>query len=124
GPAGRRRRGPYRRRSVARPDPSRGARVPPRGRSGRRTPPSRPILARPRCARHARAATVATAGAVLLAPAPSSPVVTARQTRSGVMGRRRTRLPVAAAIALATAAAVGTIGGSPTPFEPRGPPFD
>src|SRR5438128_2592810 len=55
--------------------------------------------------------------------APSNPSRIARQTRSGVMGRRRTRAPVAAAIAFPIAPAVGTIGGSPTPFAPYGPPL-
>ena len=39
----------------------------------------------------------------------------AAQTRSGVMGIRRTCTPSTLAIALAIAAAVGTCGGSPTP---------
>src|SRR5439155_10387073 len=47
----------------------------------------------------------------------------AAQTRSGVIGSSRTRAPTALAIAFPIAPAVGTLGGSPTPFEPRGPPF-
>ncbi len=39
-------------------------------------------------------------------------------TRSGVMGMRVRRTPVARAIALATQAAGGTIGTSPTPRTP------
>ena len=46
------------------------------------------------------------------------------QTRSGVIGSARTRAPVALAIALPIAAAVGTQGGSPTPFDPHGPALD
>ncbi len=34
-----------------------------------------------------------------------------------------TRVPITFAIAFATAPAVGTHGGSPTPFEPFGPAF-
>src|SRR5436309_2578309 len=45
------------------------------------------------------------------------------QTRSGVMGSARTRAPMTFATALAIAPAVGTHGGSPTPFEPFGPAF-
>ena len=37
----------------------------------------------------------------------------------GVIGSERTSAPVASRIAFAIAAAVGTIGGSPSPFEPR-----
>ena len=40
-------------------------------------------------------------------------------TRAGVSGRPAARRPVACANALAIAAAVGTIGGSPSPFAPR-----
>ena len=47
----------------------------------------------------------------------------AAQTRSGVIGSSRIRLPTTCAIALAIAPGVGTVGGSPTPFVPRGPPF-
>src|SRR5262245_51244902 len=47
----------------------------------------------------------------------------AAQTRSGVIGSWRTRSPVSFAIALAIAPAVGTHGGSPIPFDPRGPAF-
>ena len=47
----------------------------------------------------------------------------ASQTRSGVIGSCRTRAPMTFAIAFATAPAVGTHGGSPTPFEPFGPAF-
>src|SRR5260370_40640815 len=47
--------------------------------------------------------------------------LTAAQTLGAVIGRGRTRAPVAAAIALATAPAAGTIGGSPTPLPPPGP---
>ena len=42
----------------------------------------------------------------------------ARRTRSGVMGMWRMRTPVARAMALAMAAAGGTIGTSPTPRTP------
>ena len=42
----------------------------------------------------------------------------AASTRSGVIGMRVTRTPVARAMALATAAAGGTIGTSPTPRTP------
>ena len=47
----------------------------------------------------------------------------ASQTRSGVIGSACTRAPITFAIAFATAPAVGTHGGSPTPFEPFGPAF-
>src|SRR5262245_44811211 len=47
----------------------------------------------------------------------------AAHTRSGVMGSARTRAPTTPAIAFAIAPGVGTVGGSPTPFEPFGPPF-
>ena len=47
----------------------------------------------------------------------------ASQTRSGVIGSWCTRAPITLAIAFATAPAVGTHGGSPTPFEPFGPAF-
>src|SRR5262249_7615984 len=47
----------------------------------------------------------------------------AAQTRSGVIGSSRTRAPIALAIPFPRAPAVGTLGGSPPPFEPRGPPF-
>ena len=47
----------------------------------------------------------------------------AAQTRSGVIGSCRTRAPRTRAIALAIAPGVGTVGGSPTPFVPFGPPF-
>src|SRR6202022_2218258 len=43
----------------------------------------------------------------------------ARSTFIGVIGRSVTRTPIAFATALAIAAAVGMIGGSPTPFTPR-----
>ena len=46
-----------------------------------------------------------------------------RHTRSGVMGNRRPAGRARLVIALATAPAVGTHGGSPTPFEPLGPAF-
>ena len=39
------------------------------------------------------------------------------------MGSWVTRLPITFAIAFAIAPAVGTQGGSPTPFEPFGPAF-
>ena len=42
----------------------------------------------------------------------------ARSTRSGVIGMRVRRTPIARAMALATAAAGGTIGTSPTPRTP------
>ena len=47
----------------------------------------------------------------------------ASHTRSGVIGSCRTRAPMTFAIAFAIAPAVGTHGGSPTPFEPFGPAF-
>src|SRR5581483_9262349 len=47
----------------------------------------------------------------------------ALHTRSAVAGSSYTRDPIAFAIAFAIAPAVGTHGGSPTPFEPFGPPF-
>src|SRR5260221_7250230 len=47
--------------------------------------------------------------------------LTPAQTLGAVLGRRRTRAPVAGAIALATAPAAAMIGGSPPPFPPRGP---
>jgi len=47
----------------------------------------------------------------------------ASHTRSGVIGSRCTRAPITFAIPFATAPAVGTQGGSPTPFEPFGPAF-
>ena len=47
----------------------------------------------------------------------------ASQTRSGVIGSLCTRAPITFAIAFATAPAVGTHGGSPTPFDPFGPAF-
>src|SRR5581483_397323 len=47
----------------------------------------------------------------------------ASHTRSGVIGSRRTRAPVACAIAFAIAPGVGTLGGSPIPFDPLGPAF-
>ena len=51
------------------------------------------------------------------------PLRSASQTRSGVIGSVCTRAPITFAIAFATAPAVGTHGGSPTPFEPFGPAF-
>src|SRR5262249_61473934 len=48
---------------------------------------------------------------------PASPCATS-QTRSGVMGRLRTWPPSTLAMALATAPAVGTFGGAPTPLGP------
>ena len=57
---------------------------------------------------------VASAVQVACPPARSS----AARTRSGVIGMRVMRTPVALAIALATAAAGGTIGTSPTPRTP------
>src|SRR5918992_2132148 len=45
------------------------------------------------------------------------------QMRSAVIGSSRTRAPITWAIAFAIAPGVGTVGGSPTPFDPRGPPF-
>src|SRR4029077_865198 len=47
----------------------------------------------------------------------------ASHTRSGVIGSLCTRAPITLAIAFATAPAVGTHGGSPTPFDPFGPAF-
>src|ERR1700693_281149 len=44
-----------------------------------------------------------------------------RHTRSGVIGSWFTGLPRTFEMALATAPAVGTHGGSPTPLEPLGP---
>src|SRR5688572_29993837 len=43
----------------------------------------------------------------------------ASSTRAGVIGTWRSRTPMAFATAFATAAAVGMIGGSPSPFAPR-----
>ena len=43
----------------------------------------------------------------------------ASSTRAGVSGTAAARRPVACANAFAIAAAVGTIGGSPSPFAPR-----
>src|SRR5439155_6674552 len=45
----------------------------------------------------------------------------ARATRSAVMGRRVTRTRAASAMALATAAAGGPMGGSPMPRALKGP---
>src|SRR5262245_4269687 len=50
-----------------------------------------------------------------------APSVCASHTRSGVIGSLRTWRPSTLAIAFATAPAVGTCGGSPTPLDPRGP---
>ena len=50
------------------------------------------------------------------APTASS----AASSRGGDIGRSRRRMPVASAIALATAAIGGTIGTSPTPRAPNG----
>src|SRR5437016_13039618 len=47
----------------------------------------------------------------------------AAQTRSGVIGSSRTRAPTTFAMAFPIAPAVGTLRGSPTPLEPRRPPF-
>src|SRR5947209_5095182 len=47
--------------------------------------------------------------------------VRAAKTRSGVMGSCVIRTPTASLMALATAAATGTTGGSPTPLAPNGP---
>ena len=44
----------------------------------------------------------------------------AASSRGGDIGRSRSRIPVASAIALATAAIGGTIGTSPTPRAPNG----
>ena len=55
-------------------------------------------------------------------PAPSTappPRASARSISSRVIGTERTSAPVASRIAFAIAAAVGMIGGSPRPFEPR-----
>ncbi len=60
-------------------------------------------------------------GDVGTAHAPASSAVD--QTRSGVIGRWLTCLPMTRAIAFAMAPDVGTLGGSPTPFEPFGPAF-
>src|SRR5436190_910212 len=51
----------------------------------------------------------------------SSNKPSARATRSAVMGRRVTRTPAASAMALATAAAGGPMGGSPMPRALKGP---
>ena len=45
----------------------------------------------------------------------------AQNTRSGLIGNRVIRTPVASLIAFAIAPAGGTIGGSPTPRTPYGP---
>ena len=50
---------------------------------------------------------------------PPSPI-SASSTRSGVMGNRYTRLPMALAIALAIEAAAPIKPGSPTPLAPNG----
>ena len=55
--------------------------------------------------------------------ARSTLIARASQTRSGVIGSSCTRAPITFAIAFAIAPAVGTHGGSPTPFEPFGPAF-
>src|SRR5262249_56887265 len=47
----------------------------------------------------------------------------ASHTRSGVIGSCLPRAPTTLAIAFAIAPAVGTHGGSPTPFDPFGPAF-
>ena len=44
-----------------------------------------------------------------------------RNTRSGVIGRRLSRMPVALATAFEIAGAMPTIGGSPMPLAPNGP---
>src|SRR5438093_12934233 len=49
--------------------------------------------------------------------------VVASQTRTGVIGRARTRVPTTLATALPLAPAVGTNGGSSTPFDPFRPAF-
>jgi hypothetical protein len=49
---------------------------------------------------------------------PSFACLSAASTRSGVIGMRVIRTPVARATAFATAAAGGTIGTSPTPRTP------
>ena len=55
-----------------------------------------------------------------LQPSPSrAPARSASSISSRVIGSERTSAPVASRIALAIAAAVGMIGGSPSPFEPR-----
>ncbi len=61
-----------------------------------------------------------------LQPSPSLPLAPAARPRAaraasprGVIGSSCTSAPVASRIAFAIAAAVGTIGGSPRPFEPR-----
>jgi UDP-2,3-diacylglucosamine pyrophosphatase LpxH len=64
--------------------------------------------------RYLNCARVVPSAQVACPPARSS----AARTRSGVIGMRVMRTPVALAIALATAAAGGTIGTSPTPRTP------
>ena len=57
-----------------------------------------------------------------LQPAPASRSRASRSARSissRLIGSERTSAPVASRIAFAIAAAVGMIGGSPSPFEPR-----
>src|SRR6185369_4074806 len=55
----------------------------------------------------------------------AAPPFSARAARifAGVIGRLRTRTPIALAIALATGPAVGTTGGSPMARTPRSSPF-
>src|SRR5690606_9688551 len=50
---------------------------------------------------------------------PVRPASSASRTFCGVIGRLRTRTPVALATALAIAAAVEIVGGSPMPMTPR-----
>lgn len=50
-----------------------------------------------------------------------APPFNALHTRAGVIGSSRSRRPVAAATALATAAAAAMTGASPIPFAPKGP---
>ena len=45
----------------------------------------------------------------------------ARYTRSGVMGSSVIRTPVASFTAFATAAEIGIVPASPSPFAPKGP---
>ena len=68
-------------------------------------------------------ASAATASSTVGAVTKAHVTAPAAHTRSGVIGSARTRAPITFAIAFAIAPAVGTHGGSPTPFEPFGPAF-
>ena len=78
-----------------------------------------PATGRAPAASAARASSTVRGACVKHAPL----IAPASHTRSGVIGSLCTRAPITLAIAFATAPAVGTHGGSPTPFEPFGPAF-